>query len=331
LIKVPVERIREEIRDRRARRVLLQVPEGIKTALGRYIPDLEAETGATILLHGDPCYGSCDLAQGEGERLKVDIILHIAHTPLREGEARDKTIFIDAYDEINISRDLLEKVLELSQGRVMGLVSSIQYINLLPIIREYIEAAGGRALIGHSRSKHMREGQILGCDVSAARSLLENVNGFLVVGGGTFHGLGVALGTGKKTWILDPSRDELIDLSPLAKKTLALVAARIEDAKDAQVWGVIIGLKEGQMRLEEAFHIAEELKRRRRKVVKIALGEISPERLRYYPWIGAYVQTLCPRISLDDIGNFDIPVLSPDQFKIMTGEKRFEEVYPYYG
>lgn len=167
----------------------------------------------------------------------------------------------------------------------------------------------------------------MGCDISAAKNLSGKVDGFLVMGGGRFHGLGVALGTGKKTWAVDPYRDELIDISSLAKKTLALIAAKIEAAKTAQTWGIILGLKEGQMRFKEALYIAEELKRRRRRVVKIALRDLSPERLRYYPWIEGFVQTLCPRISID-IGSFDAPVLSPDQFKIMIGEKRFEEVYP---
>ena len=280
-----------------------------------------------ILLHGDPCYGGCDLALGDGERLGVDLIIHLAHTPLKPGGG-DKVVFMDAYDEVTPSKTLLEKALELSRGRVMGLVSSIQYTHLLPLLKDYIEDGGGRCLIGQPSHKYMRRGQILGCDVSAAKNIMDKVDGFLVLGGGSFHGLGVALWTGKETWVIDPYRDSPINLSSLAKKTLALIAARIEKAKEAQVWGVIMGLREGQMRWRETSYIINRLERMGRRVVKIALRELSPERLRYYPSIEAFVQTLCPRLSIDDIGGFNTPVLSPDQFKIMVGEMGFEEVYP---
>ena len=83
-------------------------------------------------------------------------------------------------------------------------------------------------------------------------------------------------------------------------------------ALDARIFGVITGLKEGQKMLGRSRWISKRLEMNGRKVVQIALREVTPERLAPHRDIEAFVQTACPRISIDGFG-FDRPVLSIPQ------------------
>ncbi len=328
MIEVPVRRIVDEIVAGGAKTVLIQAPEGIKNTLSKKVPQIQVETGSRIILHGDPCFGACDLALAEAEKIGADLILHLGHIPYTDLGGRGGVAYIDAFDEARLSEATMQEILNLSKDNTMGLVASVQYLDLLFDLLETLEKKGRRVVLGRPNPSTLRLGQILGCNVSAAENITGEVDGFIVVGGGYFHGLGVALSTGKRTWIADPYREGLLDTSPLAKRKLALIAARIDEALRAESFGVIVGLKDGQTRLGEAEEVAEELRKAGKDVLEIALREVSPERLRCFDWIQVFVQTLCPRISVDDQEAYGLPVLSLEQYLIMMGRKSFEEVYP---
>ena len=55
-----------------------------------------------------------------------------------------------------------------------------------------------------------------------------------------------------------------------------------------------------------------------RKVVQLAMRDITPDRLAPYIDIEAFVQTACPRISIDGF-TFDRPVLSIPQADALVG------------
>ena len=58
------ERIKQEIVKLGAKRVLLQLPEGLKPE-GPRLATLVEKTGALPIISADPCYGACDLATDE--------------------------------------------------------------------------------------------------------------------------------------------------------------------------------------------------------------------------------------------------------------------------
>jgi len=75
------ERIKREIRELGAKRVLLQLPEGLKPE-GPRLAKIIQKTGALPIISADPCYGACDLAINEAESLGVDLIVHFGHSKL---------------------------------------------------------------------------------------------------------------------------------------------------------------------------------------------------------------------------------------------------------
>ena len=68
------ERIKQEITKLCAKRVLLQLPEGLKPEAPKIAKSLE-RAGVLVIISADPCYGACDIAVGEAEDLGVDLIV----------------------------------------------------------------------------------------------------------------------------------------------------------------------------------------------------------------------------------------------------------------
>ncbi|MFQ5950732.1 MAG: diphthamide biosynthesis enzyme Dph2 [Candidatus Geothermarchaeales archaeon] len=329
MIHISREEIARHILSRGAKTVLVQAPEGLKPQVSRMIPHLEEKTGSVIILHGDSCFGSCDLGLADGLRMGIDLVVHIGHNPYFGDYRNERLVFIDAYEEKQLNPTLLKQIMELAENRTLGLVASIQYLKILDDVRSFISRNGGRAVVGRASSNVMKPGQVMGCEITTAKTVRNEVDAFLAIGGGDFHALGVALWTGRPTYIADPYKESLVDLTPLARRKLAVVAARLDDATRAERFGVIVGLKEGQMKRGMPDVIASKLEKRGKKVIRLALRELSPERLRYFDGIDCFVQTLCPRISIDDVELYAVPVLSYDQFSILVEEKTFESVYPW--
>ena len=57
-----------------------------------------------------------------------------------------------------------------------------------------------------------------------------------------------------------------------------------------------------------------------------AAREISPEVLMEFPTVDAYVNTACPRVSLDDASKFRKPVLTINEALVVVGEVSWEEL-----
>jgi 2-(3-amino-3-carboxypropyl)histidine synthase len=77
-----LERICREIKAKKAKRVCIQLPDGLKPEAGRIARALEDKTGAEIIIWAGSCYGACDTPQGL-DRLKVDLLVQFGHSEWR--------------------------------------------------------------------------------------------------------------------------------------------------------------------------------------------------------------------------------------------------------
>ena len=80
---------------------------------------------------------------------------------------------------------------------------------------------------------------------------------------------------------------------------------------EAETFGIIVGLKEGQFSKITALKFKKELEGIGKKVQLFAITEISDDKLRNLKGIDAFIQVACPRISTDN--HFHKPVLSTPQ------------------
>ena len=317
------ERIKQEIINLGAKRVLIQLPEGLKPEAPRLAKVVE-KAGALALISADPCYGACDIAVNEAERLGVDLVVHFGHSKLVKHE-QVPTIYVEARASVNVDVTV-EKALDLlSKYSKIGLATSVQHLQMLNGARELLVRAGKTVIIGDALRMGYA-GQVIGCDYSNVKSIANEVEAYLFVGGGMFHALGIALSTSKPTVIADPYDNRAYSIDEEAQKLLKAHWACIEQAQHAKTFGVLVGLKPGQKRLDEALKIKELVEKHGKTAYLLAIREVAPEALLEFPTIDAYVNTACPRVSLDAPGKFSKPVLTINEFMVASGESSWESM-----
>lgn len=72
-----IDRVIGEIRKAKARRVCIQLPDGLKQYAGEIKDNLERGTKAEILIWLGSCYGACDIP--DVEKLGVDLLVQWGH------------------------------------------------------------------------------------------------------------------------------------------------------------------------------------------------------------------------------------------------------------
>ncbi len=316
-------RLKREIKKRKPKIVFLQLPEGLKPE-APHIASIIEEAGALPIVSTDPCYGACDLAISEAKILGVDLIVHYGHTPMTV-HADMPIVYVEARAKISIKEALVKAVPYLESWSKIGLVTTVQHVHQLDEAKNILRNAGKTVLVGDADPVKY-PGQVIGCDFSNARSVSEKVEAYLFVGGGRFHAMGVALATGKPTIIADPYEKRAYPIQDQVRRVIMQRWGNISEAKEAKSFGILISLKSGQMRLREAINIKEKLEHGGLKATLLALREVTPSALMQFPVIDAFINTACPRLSLDDASSFHKPLLYLNEALVMLGEMKWEEL-----
>jgi len=316
-------RLTEEISKLKAKRVLIQLPEGLKMD-GPRLAAIAEKAGALAFVSADPCYGACDLATQDAESLGVDLIVHYGHSRMLQQE-RVPTIYIEARVKVSVKEAVKKAIPFLKDWKSIGLVTTVQHVDALDKARNILLKTGKSVMIGDmGRLKHA--GQVTGCDYSNAKAVSEAVEAFLFIGGGKFHAVGVALTTTKPTVVADPYEKRAYAVNDEVKRLIKQRWASISEAKKAKEFGILVGLKIGQRRFEEAVRVKKKLEKNGRNVTLLTIKEITPEALMQFPGIDAFVNTACPRISLDDASRFRKPILSVNEVLVALDEMSWEEL-----
>ncbi|OPX58095.1 MAG: 2-(3-amino-3-carboxypropyl)histidine synthase [Methanobacterium sp. PtaB.Bin024] len=314
-----VDEIIDKIRDMGAEIVGLQFPEGLKVHATQLSDEIEAKTGVTVLISGDPCWGACDLSDREMEGL-VDLLVHFGHTPLPI-EYKVPTLFIEASYHLE-SMEILNESLMLLEGKEkIGLVTTTQHLHLLDDAASFLEENGKQVVM--KEGSGTLKGQVLGCNFSSVQDL--PVDAFLYLGSGNFHPLGIKLSTQKPVIIADPYLNQARNIDEVADRILRIRFARIIRAKEAQKFGILISSKVGQSRWELAKSLKKMIYKGGKEAYLILLDEINPPSLMPFMDLDAFIVTACPRIAIDDSEMYEKPLLTPHELEIVLGIREWED------
>jgi len=317
-------RLKEEVEKRGAKRVLIQLPEGLKPEDPKLAAAVE-KTGALVIVSADPCYGACDLAIQEAEGLGADLLIHYGHSEMMP-QQRVPIIYIEAKTAISLKPAVKKALPLLKPWKHVGLVTTIQHIDMFGEARTTLLEAGKSVAVGDAgRLKHA--GQVTGCDYSNAIAVAKGVDAFIFVGGGRFHAIGVALATSKPTVVADPYERRAYSVDNEVNGVVKQRWASIHEAEKAQSFGVLIGLKSGQKRISEALEVREKLEKKGKQVTLLAMREVTPEALMQFPSLDAFVNTACPRIALDNANRFRRTMLTINEALVIIGELKWEDSF----
>ena len=142
------ERIKQEITKLGAKRVLLQLPEGLKPE-GPRLAKIVEKTGALPIISADPCYGACDIAVNEAESLGVDLIVHFGHAKLVKHE-QIPTVYVEARATVTVEAAVEKSLPLLRNYAKIGLATSVQHLQTLNQAREILIKAGKTVIVGDS-------------------------------------------------------------------------------------------------------------------------------------------------------------------------------------
>jgi len=74
--------VAKEIKKNKAKRVLIQLPEGLKQWATQISSELKAKTNSNIFIWLNSCFGACDVPL-EVEKLGIDMIVQFGHSEFR--------------------------------------------------------------------------------------------------------------------------------------------------------------------------------------------------------------------------------------------------------
>jgi 2-(3-amino-3-carboxypropyl)histidine synthase len=308
------------------KKVVLQIPEGLKIHFTKFVEFLEEKTNADVLISASPCFGACDLVSNELKGLGVDLVVQIGHEPINDIKTEPPTLFINVKSDINISK-VVEKVIPLIKDKKIGLVSTAQHAHKLEEIKKILENKNFEVFIGRGDSRISLAGQILGCNFSSANSVAKDIDLFLFIGSGNFHPLGLMLSTKKKVIACDPYTNEVKEkeLEDLKDMVLKQRYGAIARAKNACTFGILVGTKSGQQRIKLAFKIKEKLNSKEKKSYIFTLDNFTPVVIQSFLGIDCFISTACPRIAIDDYMQYKVPIITPVELDILLGYKKWEE------
>lgn len=288
-----------------AKRVLVQVPEGLLWKAQEILDALyEADVRAFMSL--EPCYGACDLRDAEAQSLNCDLLVNVGHSDFGVDE-RVPTLYFFWRTEADPIPTLEKEFHKIEPYGDIGLVSSINFVHVLDDVKRFLESRGKRAYVGKGS---LIPGQVLGCNVSSALAVDRDVDAFLFVGSGHFHPLGIGLRIDKPFYVLDLERGQIVrpDYTLFQKQRYAALAL----AQDAQTFAILVSAKPGQ-HFVDPFTIKERLERLGKKAWIFTMDRITPDKLEGIR-ADVYVNTACPRITVENRTAFKKPLLNPDEF-----------------
>ncbi|KAI4519664.1 hypothetical protein K525DRAFT_205527 [Schizophyllum commune Loenen D] len=308
--------------------------------------------GCDMLVHyGHSCLVPMDQTSIKTLYVFVEIAIDSSHL--------HQTIRLNFPDDRTEFHDNLLKSEDQREPTKLALVSTIQFVSALQRLKEdlsapyAVESTSSTTLwtgtydASIPRAKPLSPGEILGC----TSPTLQDVDALVYLGDGRFHLESIMIANPSvPAFRYDPYSKKLTrerydhaemqrvreDAVRKARKS----APPYSPISDAPLWGVILGTlgRQGNFRQLQATAITHQLSASKIPIpfMPILLSELSPAKLALFnadcdkgssPYISTFVQTSCPRLSIDWGYAFDRPLLSPYEACVAVGKAQgwFEE------
>lgn len=324
MIKIDEESIFKEIKERKAVSVALNAPDGLLPKVQETALKIMKRFGIPAYVLADTTWGSCDLNSNGAKVLAADVLFNIGHT-ISLDTIEKNVVMIDAFDDISFEK-IAEKCVNILKGKTISLITDSQHLHQIELVKKILETGGINVKIGKGKGQ-LNDGQVFGCEFYPASEIKEVVDANVFLGQSNFHAAGIALSTNKPTYVLDPYFNEIKEVTEFANKLQRKATLAIYKASEAKTFGIIVGLKEGQLSKLTALKFKRELEKEGKEVQLFALTNITNERLQNIKGIDAFIQVACPRISTDN--QFDKPLLSTPQATALLKILRNESIDGY--
>ncbi len=324
MIVIDQDRIFREIEEKNPASVSLNGPDGILPQVQEMAMKITEKFAIPAYILADTTWGTCDLNSNGSKILGAEIQFNIGHT-INTESPEENLVLIDAFDNVEFD-SVAKKCANTLKGKTISLVTDSQHLHQIDKVEKILTESGINVRIGKGKGQ-LNDGQVFGCEFYPASELKREVDAYVFLGQSNFHAAGIALSTNLPTYVLDPYFNEVREVTEFAQKLKKKATLAIYKAAEAKSFGVIVGLKEGQLSKVFALKIKRELEKEGKQVQLFALTDITNERLKNLRGIDAFIQVACPRISTDN--QFDKPLLSTPQANALLKILRNESIDEY--
>lgn len=308
-------------RELKAKRVALQMPEGL-LMFGNVIAEIvEKFTEADTVIMGDVTYGACCVDDFTAKALGADLLVHYGHSCLIPV---DQTVGIKVlYVFVDIKIDSIHFIDSVKHNfpvsSHLALVSTIQFVASLHSAAKVLREAGYEITIPQARP--LSPGEILGC---TSPKLPENCK-LIYLGDGRFH-LEAAMiaNPSVQAFKYDPYEKKLTQEHYEHGQMRSNRKMAIENSRNAKTFGLILGTlgRQGSVKVME--YLQQRLKNHNKNAIIILLSEIFPAKLELFKQVDAFVQVACPRLSIDWGTAFAKPLLTPYELSVVLGDAKWK-------
>ena len=203
-----------------------------------------------------------------------------------------RVLFIEAkrkFKDSEIKYNLLDNL----KGKTISLTATIQYIDLIPKVKSYLESKDKKVII---KQGAYYKAHILGCNSSAFD---KSADILLMIADGKFHAINNAIQLQKEIFVFTTHTLEKIkqeEIDTYNKKNLT----KQKKFLTAKTIGLLVSTKYGQH--QKAIHkIKEKIEKLNKKVYVFEANNINPAEFENFPQIQMWVNTACPGLARDDM------------------------------
>ncbi|XP_071621062.1 2-(3-amino-3-carboxypropyl)histidine synthase subunit 1 isoform X2 [Heliangelus exortis] len=313
------------IRQARAKKVALQMPEGLLMFACTIADIVERFTDAEAVVMGDVTYGACCVDDYTARALGADFLVHYGHSCLIPIDATQglKMLYVFVDIKIDTSHFLETICFNFAAGTSLALVSTIQFVSTVQAVSQELRS---QYKVCVPQCKPLSPGEILGC---TSPRLTQDTDAIVYLGDGRFHLESIMIANpGIPAYRYDPyskvfSQEHYGHEDMRRARQDAICAAT-----GARCWGLILGTLGRQGSLGILQHLESRLRALGRPFVRVLLSEIFPSKLQLFPEVDAWVQIACPRLSIDWGQAFSKPLLTPYEAAVALRDVEWQQPYP---
>lgn len=323
------------IRKHGAKRVALQMPEGLLIYALVVADILEQFCGVETVVMGDVSYGACCIDDYTARALDCDFIAHYAHSCLVPIDVTAiKVLYI--FVTINIDENHLVKTLQknFARGTQIAAFGTIQFNPTIHSVKATLERDPQHPIyVIPPQTMPLSKGEVLGC--TSARLDKAHISAMVYVGDGRFHLESAMIHNPEiPAFRYDPYLRKFTTEYYDQQQMISVREDAVRTAASAKKIGLVLGALGRQGNPATLDKLEKKFSEAGKHVVKIILSEIFPQKLQMFDDIDAFVQVACPRLLIDWGYAFNKPLLTPYEAMVMldSDQKWSEKYYPmdYY-
>lgn len=316
-----IPKILKELKKRKPKKILLQLPEGIKQNAFEIVKEIE-KLGIEVVVSGDTAWGACCVDASEAKSVGVDLILHLGHTKFHE--PKFPTIFVEVKDELNLEKLLKKSLVKIKQFKKIGLSVAVQHIHDLKKIKSFYEQNEKKVFLSKKKGLIAYEGHVVGCQFEGLKSIQNDVEAFIIVGN-NFHSMGAAISVEKPVFLIDVYNDDVREMKDVREKIIKQRFISIDKCKAAKRVAIIVEAKSGQ-KFGTPKTLSKKLKGAGKEVIIVRMNEMTQEKLMNFYNVDCFISLACPRIAVDDFFKYEKPIITYREALVAIGEKTFDDL-----